>query len=497
MLAIPIPARIRRHRHSKKGPFVVSILQPDQLPDNVVAVESQGERISIVRADFPHLYLASPVQAHGAEVDLFLLVNVSHRDSLFGFVKSYWANFSNRILDHDVDQVLRILDQVPSIPAYDPLISLEELQQQLRKLRLGKARGPDGFSNGELRNLPLVGKQLLLDLLNAFTVHPSWPPELLKSTVTLLPKTDGTAMVSDTRPITVLSTLFRLWSKCQASKFARNALAFLPPSIVGNVPRSSSKWLAAYLQFSLEKAHVMGSDYTICSLDLVKAFNTLQRPILEALNSHFGVPEDTWESYHFLLSNVQRHFKIVGSLSAQMPPPEAGVPEGCAMAVQQMLMVNWGVSLAIQHSQGAPSVCFHSYVDNWLHHGVIQSSVQAMAQRTISLQSVFGFTVSPSKTWISSVLPQWRNALKGWSPQMAPVRIPTHCLELGFALRFSKKLSTKDVQERLQAGKVRLDRLANQQWPVLVKNFDPGPRYLPSHLFWMRGSAFHNLTCSP
>ena len=52
VLEIPIPARIRRHRRSKKGPFVVSILQPDQLPDNVVAVESQGERISIVRADF-------------------------------------------------------------------------------------------------------------------------------------------------------------------------------------------------------------------------------------------------------------------------------------------------------------------------------------------------------------------------------------------------------------------------------------------------------------
>ena len=175
-----------------------------------------------------------------------------------------------------------------------------------------------------------------------------------------------------------------------------------------------------------------------------------------------------------------------------MPPPEAGVPEGCAMAVQQMLMVNWGVSLAIQHSQGAPSVCFHSYVDNWLHHGVIQSSVQAMAQRTISLQSVFGFTVSPSKTWISSVLPQSRKALKGWCPQMAPVRIPTHCPELGFALRFSKKLSTKDVQERLQAGKARLDRLANQQWPVLVK-ISILVRGIFPHFFWVRGSAFFTI----
>ena len=407
--------------------------------------------------------------APSAELDLFLLVNVSHCDSLCGFVKSYWANFWNRILDHDVDQVLQILDQVPPIPAYDPVISLEELQQQLRKLRLGKARGPDGFSNGELRNLPLVGKELLLKLLNAFTTHRMWPPELLKATVTLLPKSDGTAMVSDTRPITVLSTLFRLWSKCQASKFARNALAFLSSSIVGNVPRSSSKWLATYLQFSLEKAHVTGTDYVICSLDLVKAFNTLQRPILEALNSHFGVPEDTWESYHFLLSNVQRHFKIVGSLSPQMPPPEAGVPEGCAVAVQQMLMVNWGVSLAIQASQQESSISFHSYVDNWLHHGVLLSSVQTMAQRAISLQSVFGFSVSPSKTWISAVLPQSRATLDGWSPQQTPVRVPTHCLELGFALHFSRKLSTKDMQDRLLSGRARLERLTNQQWPVPVK----------------------------
>ena len=178
---------------------------------------------------------------------------------------------------------------------------------------------------------------------------------------------------------------------------------------------------------------------------------------------------DTWEAYHYLLSNVQRHFKIVGSLSPPMPSPEAGVPEGCAMAVQQMLMINWGVSLAIQSSQQEPAISFHSYVDNWLYHGAVLSAVQDLAQHTISLQTTFGFTVSPTKMWISAVLPQSRAALDGWCPQQAPVRVPTHCLELGFALHFSKKLSTKDMQERLLSGRARLERLTNQQWPVPVK----------------------------
>ena len=68
VLEIPIPARIRRHRHSKSGPFVVSVLQPAELP-NVVAVEFHGVRVPLVKADFPHLILGSPLCAPSAELD--------------------------------------------------------------------------------------------------------------------------------------------------------------------------------------------------------------------------------------------------------------------------------------------------------------------------------------------------------------------------------------------------------------------------------------------
>ena len=81
----------------------------------------------------------------------------------------------------------------------------------LRQLPSGKARGVDGWSYEELRQLPDGAIEHLGQLMQL--ADGSFPQPAMQARTVLLPKQAQTEGMSGTRPITILGCLNRLWSR--------------------------------------------------------------------------------------------------------------------------------------------------------------------------------------------------------------------------------------------------------------------------------------------
>ena len=272
-------------------------------------------------------------------------------------------------------------------------------------------------------------------LFNGFQTQGCWPQNILDATVSFLPKEDAAASLDQTRPVTVLSVVYRLWSKIITSKFLQQVCRYLPDSIHGNKPQSSSVWLATYIQLQSELALVHGLECNVASLDLKKAFNLLSSTVLRATGAHFGVPSDVTTLHQSFLAGLRRHFRILNNVT-QPVDSSTGVPEGCGFSVCCMMQLNWIVTAKLQlESRVCPQAQHFSYVDNWLFMSTCHHKVLNSLSLTEGFASQAGYVISPGKTWISSTSKKVRRSFQNLVIAGARVSTPVHKVEVGLLLR--------------------------------------------------------------
>ena len=204
--------------------------------------EQSAEVLQINREDSA-LALSQPIHAGKAVVDVFHHEPCADPTTFLSMAGDYWATFW--LAESTAEKIsLEEIPSLPQVPPFSSTINPDQLGTAISGLS-----DTDGWSNYELKSLDPEAVSSLSDMFNAFASQGCWPDELLHALVCLLPKTPIASSLPDSRPIVILPSLYRLWAKVVAKAFINNILAFLPSELVGNVPRTSSVWLAMFLQF--------------------------------------------------------------------------------------------------------------------------------------------------------------------------------------------------------------------------------------------------------
>ena len=467
LLEIPFPMEVIRHKHNKQGPFVLTCL--NDIPEGVTFLQFGEARRTIVKKDPPFIHLDTPLSAPRARIQVILLKPTGKLSDIHHMATNYWDGFWNSEDRAEPERLEQVLRDFQPITPFDSAIQLEEVTHALKRIKVEKARGPDSWSPWELKNLPYPFVVALTSLFNLFVEQSEWPTVLTLATVAMLSKHDGTFDVSQTRPITILSMVYRVWSRVVASKYIRHVHLLLPSSIQGNRPGASSKWVASYIQTQVELALMQGLEYSVVSLDLTKAYNLLSRPLLKRLAPAFGVPADISKTYFAFLDKIQRRFRVHGDLSEPLFSG-VGVPEGCAFAVYHMLQLNWLIAIEVSRTQTEQlSTSFINYVDNWLFCSYRSNVLHDTLQQVHEASSWCNFRISDSKTWAASSSKVVRAQMKSWKLGHASPQVCEHRLELGMLMKFSRRLSVKQVVPRWEDGIARMSRLLHSSWHVLRK----------------------------
>ena len=378
---------------------------------------------------------------------------------VFEQLRDFWSSFWSHSRPVDPAQTQYLVDALPELPPFDPQITRDDVATAIQQLQLGKARGLDGFSNFELHCLHDQDMCLLAAVFNSIMATGQWPDELCDGVVALTAKVEQPQVPKDGRPITILSTIFRLFGKIFSRKILHHYLPHLPKSLFGSIPGRSSCDAAWQLATQIEEA--MATDTTLfgVSLDLSKAYSLLPRQLLMQMAVKTGWPPALTRVYENFLSKLRRYFRLADGLWGPVTST-VGVPEGCPLAVSCMVLVTWAMTARVANL-GIPLI---SYVDNWSAQTPERHSVSLFLQEVAAATRAMQLILNADKTRVYATSAVGRVALRKTQFQGSPLQVCLKLDDLGVDFNSTKTPAAAALLRRVEAVQPRLMRLQRTPW---------------------------------
>ncbi|KRY44607.1 Retrovirus-related Pol polyprotein from type-1 retrotransposable element [Trichinella britovi] len=165
----------------------------------------------------------------------------------------------------------------------DPIFP-EEVTLHVQKMKIHTSAGPDGIKVSHLRSCDPV---CLAKAFNIFLLARHIPQQLKDCRTTLIPKSDDPRPdAEDYRPITVASCLYRLFSKIVTRRL-EDPLSLHPRQKAFRSFTDGAFDNTSILMTVIREAHNCGKELIIVSIDLAKAFDTVNHTsITRALCMH-------------------------------------------------------------------------------------------------------------------------------------------------------------------------------------------------------------------
>ena len=248
---------------------------------------------------------------------------------------------------------------------------LESWKEAIRTNKKSSAPGCEGVTFAELAELPEQVMAMLMNIVADLSVFPAW---FMLSRTIALPKKLDNPTAADSRHITIMSTIYRLWSKVSCRAILRELAKQLPASITGMVPGRGAYDASYMLQTMLELASKKQQQVEGVTLDLRKCFNLMARKKY-AWHSKLFVFLFLINKWYNSLAFLSRYWEVDGNCS-RCHRSTAGCPEGDSWSVLAMICVAWCWVFGILKLSSYAS----AYADNWswwtldpAHHTLIAS----------------------------------------------------------------------------------------------------------------------------
>ena len=252
--------------------------------------------------------------------------------------RSFWTGVW-RDSDGNNDEQKRLVDSLP-LPHHsatlEPLTA-EHLRHCLD--RPGGAPGPCGWRHQELHALP----DELLDQVCSIFAHLEsigMAPTFAKhGDITLIPKKETSVNVDDLRPITVLSTLYRLWAgaRLHADIFGWQEEIVKDFAIVACRRKHSVFDLVFSAALHLDVSRATSQPAFGVSYDLAKAFDTMpfgKQGLGWHILRRLGFPSKIMAVMQDMYEHISRRFKTAGHLGEPIPARGMrGLVQGCALSM--------------------------------------------------------------------------------------------------------------------------------------------------------------------
>ena len=328
---------------------------------------------------------------------------------------------------HDIDQWISIIKTLPN----------------------NKARGADGWSFEEFKCLPRAALKHLACLMERVQQDGQWPSAAMQAKLILLPKGKDANSIGDTRPITVLGCLNRLFSRFISSSIIPSWSQWFPEGISCGLQGRGVNDITLDAQDRLEKCLAERISFGGFVLDLRKAFNFVGRQLAHKVLCRLGVPRAASLTWIRSLYDLQR-WPIVGGRIDAAIPSTCGIPEGDGMSVLCMLAICLHFHAYLKLAGVDPA----AYADNWSWTSQSARCHHDAFGRMQRLTDAFKMPVALDKSWCwGTDLPMrqaWQGILTHYQVPPDQVSIVDHAKDLGILFRYTRKIVACDFDARVQ-----------------------------------------------
>ena len=388
-------------------------------------------------------------------------------------LNEYWNQYWNRDQSNPPDwsEFQQLLDNTPALPQIEIKVDDPNIWKQAAKqMKSRSARGVDGFLVDELKSLPNSAFQALSQI---FARSPSQAfGNNLSQVVTLpLAKNADPSSPSQTRPITLVAILYRLWAKVTTMQVLQQWKDIIPDYIIGFLPGRSPEIEMIKQQYLFEIEHSSQTNPKVwqgVTLDLVKCFNLIGRyPAALALKKS-GIPAHLVDTWYNTLQQQLRIWKVHNNLFL-FDETSTGTPEGDSWSVLACIALS---RIWAHHTvqTGAQASC---YADNWSLKADNPQITEAAINITIHCANALKLLIDWAKTWCwrtSSIgKVEWKRRMQALLPQGIQIHIVSAARELGYTMAYNKVQSRQTQRQRHDDAIKRILRLRKTRTNLHVK----------------------------
>ena len=394
-----------------------------------------------------HRYFSEVHQVQQALLDLWQprwqrasLVGSAQWERIVGFVQAY----------------------MPRVGFDPPALTLTNWKMALKHFPPRPARGVDGIDVADLKQLPDSSTLELLDFLRSIDGQQQpWPDQLLFGTVLSLGKQDHAHLPNHFRPVVILGTVYRAWSRMCALPLLQVFAKLVPAAAHGFLPGRECAQVWLQLQGYIELCLQQGIEFSGFSTDIEKCFNNVGRDSLMMLATHLGISDGLLKPWRSFLDNFVRSFQVHTALSPAVQSNQ-GLPEGCSLSVAGMVLIDWAFHVYL--SALTPSVHAFSYVDNISEAGHVTMEVVSAFFSTLCFFQLWGLTLDFGKTYFWSTSAHNRALLR-----LLGLSLRSDALELGGSMTFEASKRNRQLRARGEQLQPKWERLKRSMAPRAQK----------------------------
>ena len=365
-----------------------------------------------------------------------------------------WADFKQMLEHEDLPKLVDTFDHK----------SLSLWKQILNEANFHSAPGSDGWHYQELAALPDNALQDLVSILTSESFN-GFSEQYMTARVVSLPKQDNVEEARHTRPITILPTLYRVWSAVVTKVMLAQADEKLDEALIGFVQNRSGHRGMYDLSWKLEWSHHQRQRLAGLTLDLTKAFNQFPRIPVKMILLQLGLPENLAGCWLNSLNNLQRYFDHRGWASEPVGST-TGVPEGDGMSILCMLAI---AQLWVNHIKH-PGLTPMAYADNLSWSSNSFAVHEQTLSITIELFRILQIPIDWNKTWVWSTNAedheQWKHISQMLLPDGCELQMRHEAMDLGISMNYSATNKLNDFQKRFQQVTKRLEKLFRENYSL-------------------------------
>ena len=220
------------------------------------------------------------------------------------------------------------------------ILTTDDVKIVLKSLPLSKASGPDGVNNRVLKELADVLSLPLCDLFNQSLSIGEFPEQWKRSHVTPIPKSGDLSLVSNYRPIALLSNRDKVFERAVFKHLYNHLLenSILTPFQYGFTPGDSTINQMTFLYDSFCEALDDGKEIRIVFCDISIAFDRVWHRGLLCKLKAAGVTSTALKWFQSYLSNRKQRVVLPWVLS-DWKSIKAEVPQGSILGPLLFLVV--------------------------------------------------------------------------------------------------------------------------------------------------------------
>jgi len=210
-------------------------------------------------------------------------------------------------------------------------ITLEELGLALSSMASGKAPGLDGIPCEFYKTFwDIIGPELLEVLKESFQVG-ELPLSFRRAVVSLLPKKGDTQLLRNWRPVSLLTTDYKIFSKVLASRLKLVVHSLVHPDQTCCVPGRSIYDNLGAVRDIVDVCDLLHKSTGLIFIDQEHAFDSIDHSYLFAILKGFGFGRIFVSYIQLLYHNIYSLFKINNEL---IPPftVTRGIRQGCPLS---------------------------------------------------------------------------------------------------------------------------------------------------------------------